>query len=251
MKKPTDMGKNETGVGTAPVQSRKTARGAREGGASLDGDFPAAHTRFYEQYQEELEPVGTMPPPSGLKGVATAVAEKMKGHRGTVLLDKMGERLAFERTGTRLYDGVLAKVELAGSWVGGPTLDDLAEIRDQEAEHFALLVDAMRSLGADPTALTPGGDVAAVESLGIHNVIADPRTTVAQCLHALLVVELTDNAGWEMLAELANDLGHSELGAQFGAALVTEDQHLERIKTWLRAQRRSEAGVSVAASPAK
>ncbi len=46
---------------------------------------------------------------------------------------------------------------------------------------------------------------------GLPAVLTDPRTNLIQCLDALLVAELTDNAGWEMLIELAQGLKQTEL----------------------------------------
>ena len=36
-------------------------------------------------------------------------------------MDKIGERLAFERTGTRLYEALVSKHEAFGSFPGGPS----------------------------------------------------------------------------------------------------------------------------------
>ena len=62
-----------------------------------------------------------MPPPTSLKGVAKTAVDMLKGSKPTVFIDKLGERAAFERTGTRLYQGALAKFDVLGSWDGGPT----------------------------------------------------------------------------------------------------------------------------------
>lgn len=249
-KKPTDLGKNQTGVDTAPIQSNKTIKGAIEGGASPKGDFPTAHAQILRQYQENLEPVGTMPPPAKLKGMAKSAVDMVKGQKTTVLLDKLGERLAFERTGTRLYELLLLKFDTHGTWMGGPTRNDLLEIRNDEHQHFQLLVDTMRGMGADPTALTPCADVTMVESLGLHNTIADVRTTLAQSLHAILIAELADNAGWELLIELAEGLGEADAAAKFRMAYASENEHLVRVKRWIRADVRSEAGMAPTAGPA-
>jgi hypothetical protein len=64
-------------------------------------------------------------------------------------------------------------------------------------------------------------------------VMNDPRTTVPQCLNALLTAELTDNAGWELLIDLATELGHTDLSEQFTEALENEQDHLLKVQTWL------------------
>jgi hypothetical protein len=91
----------------------------------------------------------------------------------------------------------------------------------------------MESIGADPTAQTPCADVAGVESQGIMHVVTDPRTGVAQSLHAILIAELADNAGWEMLIALAKEQGHPTMTSEFQLALDDEREHLQKIRMWL------------------
>lgn len=112
------------------------------------------------------------------------------------------------------------------------TLADLEKIRQDEAHHFSVVREALETLGADPTAMTPCANVCGVESQGLMQVIADPRTTVAQSLHAVLVAEMTDNAGWEMLVALAQEQGHDQLAAGFTMALNEERIHMQQVKTW-------------------
>jgi hypothetical protein len=69
--------------------------------------------------------------------------------------------------------------------------------------------------------------------MGLIQVLTDPRTTLAQSLNAILTAELTDNAGWELLAQLAEEAGESELTGKFLGALSQEQEHLLVIKAWL------------------
>ena len=199
-----------------------------------------------------------VPPPPTFKGVVKAGVSKITGHDPTLFFDKLGERLAFERTGTRLYEALLTKYEaisrtnpgilvsasdalnahsdgdFAGPMDSEPAELTLARIRMEELEHFRLLSTAVRQLGGDPTAQTPCADVAGVASMGFMQVLTDPRTTLAQCLNTMLTVELSDNAGWELLAELADAAGEKELVGMFLGALAQEQEHLAIIKAWLR-----------------
>jgi rubrerythrin len=172
------------------------------------------------QYAKEAEPLGTSPEPqqSGL---------------AAVLMDKLGERLAFERSGTRLYDALIAKCRADRS--AALPLKELQHIRDEEATHFALVGAAIASLGGDPTAQTPGADVAGVEGMGLMQVLTDPKTTVAQALHAILVAEMTDNAAWEELMELTEEAGNDDLVARFAKASEEEAEHLEKVQGWYKA----------------
>jgi len=69
--------------------------------------------------------------------------------------------------------------------------------------------------------------------MGIMQVLTDPRSSVPQCLQALLTAELTDNAGWELLIELTSSLGYDDMRVQFETALVHEEEHLQNVRDWL------------------
>ena len=53
--------------------------------------------------------------------------------------------------------------------------------------------------------------------------------------NAVASAELTDNAGWELLAELAAQAGEDEFSAACLDALAQEEQHLLVVRTWLAA----------------
>lgn len=211
---------NRTGVQTSPIDT----------GAMLDSDnapirgAPGDESALLyarEAYIADADGIGSLPVPGA-----------PAGDRPRILLDKLGERLAFERTGTRLYDALLAKCDVVRDGPPGMTHDDVAGIRRDEARHFLLLKDAIESLGGDPTSQTPSADVAGVESQGLVQVLSDPRTSLAQSLHALLTVELADRAGWETLIALADEAGQDDLVAGFTLALEDEHRHLVLVQGW-------------------
>ncbi len=235
MKKTTsDIGMNKTGIATSPVDGADITQAAQARQPSHLGD-DSLLLKVRQQYTRESEGIGSVPPPASLKGVAKTAVDLLKGARPSVFIDKLGERAAFERSGVRLYQGALAKLEVLGSWEGGPTTEGLTRILNDELSHFGLVSEALTKLGADPTAMTPSADVAAVTSMGLPAVVADPRMNLRDTLHALLVAELTDNAGWEMLIELARGLGHDALAERFQLALDAEAEHLSRVRNWLSA----------------
>ena len=170
--------------------------------------------RMRAEYVAQAEPVGSLPSENPL------------------LMDKLGERLAFERSGARLYDALMMKCKASGARIPAT---ELQHIRDEEAMHFALCGAAIQSLGGDPTEQTPCADVAGVEGMGLMQVLTDPRTTVAQCLHAILVAEMTDNAAWEELIELTLPTGNDELVARFRKAQENEAEHLGKVRGWYKA----------------
>lgn len=242
MHKPTDIGTNRTGIAASPIDGRRTEEGAQiDAAMPLDGPaLEAERVRF----SREAYPLGSVPPPGSVKGVIKTTVQALKGHKATVFLDKLGERIAFERTGSRLYEALLAKFEAASVHEGGPTRAELEHIRDEERQHFAWLREAMIQLGGDPTAMTPSADVVAVASLGWVQVLTDPRTTLTQALDIILVAELADNDGWSMLIDLADGLGQDELARRFRIALDEENEHVAKVRSWLATALAGQAGVA-------
>ena len=232
MKEPTDMGRNRTGIGTSPLDSKDLLEASADTVPSSEGDASdLANLRI--SYTLESGPVGTMPPPSTVKGAVKSVLDGLGAKNQAVFLDKLAERLQFERTGTRMYESVLAKFDALGSFDGGPSRETLVEFHDEELRHFHVLRSALESMGADSTALTPSADIAAVEASGLLQVLNDPRTTLAQALHALLVAELADTEGWDMLIELATNLGHEAMADDFRDAMRAEEKHLAHVRQWV------------------
>ena len=214
MEKRTEIGTNHSGMQGSPdademLENIKLTKPKR-------GDERAL-AKVRAEYGEQADPVGTLPDPQ--EGASA------------VLMDKLGERLAFERSGTRLYDALLVKCETLG---GEIQAKDVQHIRDEEAMHFALLGAAIQSLGGDPTQQTPCADVAGVEGMGLMQVLTDPKTTLAQALHAILVAEMTDNAGWEELISLTEHAGNDDLVKRFAKARDEEQEHLEKVQAWYK-----------------
>jgi len=231
MKHANGTGKNATGIGMSPIDSKKLIEYAQRAPTPPGSEHDLEEVR--EEFTTETGVVGSVPPPASLKGFAKMALDAVKGHRATVFIDKLGERAAFERTGTRLYEAMLAKHDALGSFDGGPTRQRLEEIRDEELEHLGIVEEAIVALGGDPTVMTPAADIVGVEGSGLVQVLTDPRTTMDQCLGALLVAELADNDGWELLSNLAEAMGHEEMAQTFREALDAEEMHLDDVRRWV------------------
>lgn len=256
---PTVTGMNRTGTKLSPAGAIAMNEAADELSPTVPIDTAAMEAERIT-YINEAESVGSIPPPASLKGAVKTGMAKLKGGEPSVLMDKLGERIAFERSGTRLYEALIAKhqaVEAQGGEVLPPaeevlgqTLEGmsvlapiegetptqtLARIRSEELGHFRMLCAEMERLGGDPTAQTPCADVVATASMGLMQVVTDPRTTLAQCLNAILTAELTDNAGFELLISLAEEAGEEELAGKLLGALAQEQEHLAIAKGWLTA----------------
>ncbi|HZN01696.1 MAG TPA: ferritin-like domain-containing protein [Pyrinomonadaceae bacterium] len=222
------MNGNRTGIQTAPELAEELIEGANGAPPSSEGGIQDI-AEYRGEYITEGYPIGSMP--------MLPVSEEAEADEEEVgmaaLFDKLSERLAFERMGTRLYEALLNKVEMLGESEPGPTLEDIEHIGSEELEHFLLLNRTIEDLGGDPTVQSPCADVAGVASMGIMQVLTDPRTSLPQCLQAILTAELTDNAGWELLIKLADNLGQEEMKAEFEEALAHEEEHLQNVRAWL------------------
>lgn len=241
MKQPTDTGMNRTGMGMAPKLKDGMLSSMKETHpAHKNGGMDLSDMRM--EYLHNSPGIGSTPSPSTAKGAFKAGMQAIKGNKPSVFLDKLGERLAFERTGTRLYEAVIAKHGSEGSWDGGPTSADLQRFHDEERQHFEMLHEAIETMGGDPTTMTPSADVAGVASEGVMKVITDPRSSLDESLEALLIAELADHDGWEMLIHLADGMGQSDLADRFRQALAEEDEHLASVRNWLTSGLEQQAG---------
>jgi hypothetical protein len=227
-------GTNRTGTAMAPQRLQEMLAGMEEFPPSSQGSAQdIAQVRI--AYAQEAESQGSVPPPQGFMGKVQTAVKAVIGAQPTLFLDKLGERLAFERTGTRIYEAVLSKYDAFGSFSGGPTRGELEHLLREEYEHFLLLRSAIEHLDGDPTAVTPSANLQLTASQGVPKVVVDPRTTLLQSLEVVLTTELTDNACWEALVELAQGAGEDALVQQFEQARMTEQEHLLKVQSWVAA----------------
>lgn len=225
------MGMNRTGIQMSPIDS-KAMQNVDPAIAPDNGGDQSALAEIRTDYIANADALGSVPLPGTLGGAVSVVKGMLKGDSPHILLDKLGERLAFERTGTRLYDALITKCDVMLSDDISMTMADLESIRADEARHFRLIADAITSLGGDPTSQTPSADLAGVESMGLVQVLNDARTSIAQSLHAIVTAELCDKAGWETLVALADEHGLSDMVDDFTDALNQEREHLALVQTW-------------------
>jgi len=226
------VGANMTGVQMSPKDTKSLLEAVEQIRPDVPGNDKGIALERIKR-AEEAERIGSVPVPGSAKGMLKTTFDMALGKSPEILIDKLGERLAFERSGVRLYDAMIAKVKALGP-ADSDLVQVLQHIRDEEFEHMNLVREAIETLGADPTAVTPCADVAGVKAMGVMQVLTDPRTNIAQGMGALLTIELEDNAAWELLIELAEAGGHPNIAKSFHKAKEQEDDHVVKIKTLVR-----------------
>jgi bacterioferritin (cytochrome b1) len=142
------------------------------------------------------------------------------------VIDLLMERLTFERDAARLYDATLAKMRASTDHDAQRMIDQMEEYRDEEKEHAEWLDEQIRSLGGDTQAESELSELVAREARGIDDVILDGDNDISHLFHALLTVELADNAGWDLLVLLADEAGDREARRAFKKRLHEEEEHL-------------------------
>lgn len=218
----TQPGNNHTGVTMRPDDVAEMIQGTEEFGPTSSGGAEAlAKVRI--RMAQMSEPAATMPPSVGV------AVDRLP------LLDKLGARLQFERTGVRLYDALLSKYDAYGSFAGGPSRQDLELIRTEELRHLGLVQNVIVSLGGDPTVVTPCANLQATVSKGVIDVLVDPRTNLIECLGAIIVAELADHESWEQLVPAIRLVGDKAVETSIREAERTEAEHLTKVRKWLAA----------------
>src|SRR5690554_4644619 len=91
------MGKNRTGVQMSPKATEAMLAFTQQRQPTSHGD-ESGIAALRQSYIEEGDGVGSVPLPGTAKGMLKSGAKMMTGSRPQALVDKLAERLAFERT---------------------------------------------------------------------------------------------------------------------------------------------------------
>jgi bacterioferritin (cytochrome b1) len=142
------------------------------------------------------------------------------------VIDVLNERLAFERAGVKLYDRILEVMRTTANDENvARMLPEMQEHRDEEKEHEEWLEAQIRALGGDAHAETEKSQLVTRESKGIEEVVMSDAQ-LPHLFHALLAAELVDNAGWDLLVQLADEAGDRAAKREFKKRLHEEEDHL-------------------------
>ena len=168
-----------------------------------------------------------------LHEVVGSALQPVEGPPPLLFVAQLRERLAFERTSSRLYAGLLVKTYALGSYPGGPTPERLVELHNQELDHLNLIRECIYRLGVDTPPLTTHGDGADPRPHGLLRAVDDPCATLQDALRAVLISEILNNAGWALLVDLSQELGPPDLADAFREVLREETLHLEEVTSWV------------------
>ncbi|RYZ37699.1 MAG: hypothetical protein EOO72_10345 [Myxococcaceae bacterium] len=171
--------------------------------------------------------------PSALRKRMSGALQSLKGAKTALFVDRLCERLSFEKTSSRLYASLLLKTHALGTYTGGPSSERLLELHNQELEHQALVREGLLRFGIPTSLRTPSGDVADSQSRALIQAVDAPGTSLLEALRATLVSELINNAGWAVLVDLAAELGPSDLEQSFREVLLAESRHLTEVTVWV------------------
>jgi len=152
--------------------------------------------------------------------------QELTRHNPMKVIDLLTARLAFERAGVRLYDSIISKMQDFEEVDARRILETLQEHRNEEQEHGEWLEAQIRALGGDTDATTDMAELESRESKGIEEIILDGDNDAMHLFHALLTAELADNAGWDLLVELADEAGDRDAKRAFKKCLHEEEEHL-------------------------
>src|SRR5690606_28364782 len=114
MENESKLGMNRTGMQMSPIEGPNQVEYAASQPSGPDGSGANTLAAARAAYIQDAARVGSVPVPATGKGLVQATVGKLTGKHPEILLDKLGQRLAFERSGVRFYQAMIAKAEAAG-----------------------------------------------------------------------------------------------------------------------------------------
>lgn len=148
-----------------------------------------------------------------------------------MLLEKLGEKLGYERAFLRLYESFVHKKSLyAKRYLHAKSYEQkiFENFAAMKAAHCEILQTALIGLGGNPDHIVPSEDLAAIARLGIVTVFIHPHAKLKNLFHAVRIVELTGKSTTLFLIRLAYAAGAEDL-ANHMEILLEECEEILRI----------------------
>ncbi len=212
-----------------PVQQSSIVRGP-----SGARDVPRSCPTFVERESKNLRATVVADAGYASRVLTSETQATARGPEHLLLVDKLMERCAFERTTACLYEAIDLRVAEHGSFPGGPTRAMLSGFAKTKLRHVDVVAAALYAFGAGPPPDAP----AFVSHAALRAVLAlveDPGTALPAALDAIAIVELADERAWGVLVELCRRAGNPGLGGLLDGAQKDACDHLHAVRTWIAA----------------
>jgi rubrerythrin len=154
------------------------------------------------------------------------------------VLDLLTARFVYECASVKLYDKILAKMSATGGEDVLRMQRKMSELRDEELEHEQWLESQIRAAGGDAHGQSEMSRLEEMETSGVEKVVLEGDEPLPKMFHALLLAELGDNAGWDLLANLAAEAGDHEAKRAIRRRLREEEEHLIFVRRVVQRQAR-------------
>src|SRR5437868_3256316 len=141
------------------------------------------------------------------------------------LIDLLNERAASERASARLYARVVERVSNAEPAIRR-VLPRLQQQRTEGIEHGRWLDAQLRALGSDSFTITARTQRLIGELRGVEQLVVDEGASIADLFHALLIAELTNTLGWQLLVALADRADDRPAAEAFGKRCAKQEEHV-------------------------
>lgn len=147
-----------------------------------------------------------------------------------IYIQKLADRLAFERGETRLVSLAINRLERAKSAVPSRAISVLQINQSHDETHAELVRKILLSL--KPEALDSWRLFDGVNRAyrGFFDVLVSPHSDFLRIFQILYFAKLASNGEWEVLIDLTRKFNGAEASRPFKEALAQERQHLTEIK---------------------
>lgn len=150
--------------------------------------------------------------------------DRTRGAVEAALVDKLHERLALTQTTAALYQALAVRFPAARA-------ARLEALRDEALRYHAVACDALRQRGEPWFVTSAPSALASLACSGVVAVVREPSTSFAQCVQAMLVIELTNEEGFASLADLALATGDARLSAIARIARFETRGHADTLRS--------------------
>lgn len=174
--------------------------------------------------------------------------EAMVRNDSRLFIAKLEEAVLSESICVQLYDMLLERA-MHHDGYRAELVATFRQIRDEELAHVWTLIEALERVGVRArTALAEHPRNWGIAAQRVAQVLAQPHNSMSQCLHAMLIYELGEQAAWETLVTLMAASGDDTWLRRFQAVLQDEQRHANTIKALLSRELPDEDGAAPSAT---